>query len=205
MLTGIAVRQYPEEAPQGVVDEPLSGWAVKFANVNMSDITLGEYAAGKKEFCSIRFKCTGPPESHPDHMLPKVHSSAVDQNELNKQAADLPLAKLFLQPEAMVGMEFRITVPKGSTRPDKQNCWLWPMIVWFLMSTTWDGAGFQITDSVSRGELGQWARANRGLPAGATLKELSGPSPAEWSLEREEKVLGKNHRRAEARPPSVFG
>lgn len=170
----------------------------------MSDIKLAEYSAGKRDFCSIRFKCTGSPESHAEHMVPKVPDPTIDKKELDRLAADLPLAKLFLQPEAMVGTEFRITVPKGSTRPEKQNCWLWPMIVWFLMSATWDGADFKITDTVSRGELGQWAREKRGLPAGAILKEWPGLGPSEWSLEREKRVLDKNHRRAEARPPSVL-
>ncbi|KAI4204597.1 MAG: hypothetical protein LQ346_001607 [Caloplaca aetnensis] len=199
-ILGIAVRQYPSEVSLNF-DEPLYGWAVKFSNINMSDIKLAEYSAGKRDFCSIRFKCTGSPESHAEHMVPKVPDPTIDKKELDRLAADLPLAKLFLQPEAMVGTEFRITVPKGSTRPEKQNCWLWPMIVWFLMSATWDGADFKITDTVSRGELGQWAREKRGLPAGAILKEWPGLGPSEWSLEREKRVLDKNHRRAEARPP----
>lgn len=195
-MTGMVVNQYGAEFPSKLT-EPLHGWQVNFTNDKISNLMLEEYGKPERRFCVIRFKCTGPPESRETTSSPRGTAAM----GVDGQADDLPLAKLCQQPGDVVGMEFRLAIPKGSTRPDKVNAWLWPMIVSFLMSAPWQ----VVSDEVSRGSLDQWARGSSSRPRGATLKEVPYSARPEWTLQRQAGTLAFNYRNAQARPPSVLG
>lgn len=221
---GIVVHQYDKEftpkyiGQREVVHDAFAyGWQVKFANNKISDIFLEEYNAPtwmsggpeKRPICVIRFKCTGPAECRNATEGPLVsdakEGSAVGNSiDIHGPSAALPLAKLCAENENLLGMEIRLAFTKGTMKLRKTGCWLWPMIVSLLMSSSWL-VPVPLTEG-SKAPLNDWARAVNGRPRetkGAVLREVIWQTSTEWSLKRARSIFESNYAVAQTRPPSV--
>lgn len=221
---GIFVHQYDKEftpkyiGQREVVHDAFAyGWQVKFANNKISDIFLEEYNAPtwmsggpeKRPICVIRFKCTGPAECRNATEDPPVsdakEGSAVGNSvDIHGPSAALPLAKLCAGNEDLLGMEIRLAFTKGTMKLRKTGCWLWPMIVSLLMSSSWP-VPVPLTEG-SKAPLNDWARAVNGRPRetkGAVLREVIWQTSTEWSLKRARSIFESNYAVAQTRPPSV--
>ncbi|KAL8963615.1 MAG: hypothetical protein Q9193_000133 [Seirophora villosa] len=219
---GIVVHQYDKEftpkyiGQRNVVHDALAyGWQVKFANNKISDIFLEEYNAPtwmsggpeKRPICVIRFKCTGPAECrNATEGLPvsdaKEGSAVGNSADIHGPSAALPLAKLCAGNEDLLGMEIRLAFTKGTMKLRKTGCWLWPMIVSLLMSSSWH-VPVPLTEG-SKAPLNDWARAVNGRPRetkGAVLREVIWQTSTEWSLKRAPSIFESNYAVAQARPP----
>lgn len=76
-----------------------------------------------RTFCVVRFKCTGLPESRDaTELLASTETpSTIETKEgavnidVDKKSAGFPLARLCYDPEALGGMEIRLSLLRGTT------------------------------------------------------------------------------------------
>ncbi|KAL8841247.1 MAG: hypothetical protein Q9176_003340 [Flavoplaca citrina] len=202
-IQGIEVKQFDArykvqrgQNGQEFVTTTLHGWLIRWKHASISDIFLSQYEAAEnlwrpnaregtmKSFCVVRFKCVGPLALCKDDTRRPIVPKGTDQRtgQDTMSSADLPLARLCKDEDALTGKEIRLAFPRGTTKgKGKRGVWVWSMIVDLLM-----GRGHKFSYEKTEGNkasLDTWAAGlHGGRWKSALLRKVENNGVVEWAV-----------------------